>query len=51
MQMIESRNQTTHTYNEEVVDRIVNAITGAYLNEFTRLETTLNTVRSAEQAS
>ena len=49
MQMIESRNQTTHTYNEEVVDRIVNAITSTYLNEFARLETTLNTLRSAEE--
>ena len=51
MQMIESRNQTTHTYNEEVVDRIVRAITSTYLNEFAHLETTLNTLRSAEQAS
>ena len=48
MQMIESRNQTTHTYNEETVDRIATAITSTYWKEFARLETTLETLRAEE---
>jgi nucleotidyltransferase substrate binding protein (TIGR01987 family) len=34
MAMIESRNQTSHTYNEETADQIANAIFSRYVAEF-----------------
>ena len=34
MAMIKSRNQTTHTYNEETAAEIAAAITSSYLAEF-----------------
>lgn len=48
MQMIQSRNQTTHTYNEETVDQIVTAITEAYVAEFTRLQAKLEQLQAEE---
>ncbi len=41
MQMIQSRNQTTHTYNETTVDQITKVITESYVQEFTQLESRL----------
>lgn len=38
MEMIKSRNLTSHTYNEETTKEIVVAITGSYYNEFVQLE-------------
>lgn len=35
MEMIKSRNRTTHTYNEETANEIAEAITSSYLAEFT----------------
>jgi nucleotidyltransferase substrate binding protein (TIGR01987 family) len=51
MQMIQSRNQTTHTYNEETVELIVTAITSAYMAEFARLQATLERLRSEEPSA
>jgi len=34
MEMIKSRNQTSHTYNQEIADAIVEGISGAYLPLF-----------------
>lgn len=38
MAMIKSRNQTTHTYNEETADEIGAAITSSYLAEFGKFQ-------------
>lgn len=38
MAMIKSRNQTTHTYNEETADEIATAITSSYLAEFEKFQ-------------
>ena len=38
MNMIESRNQTSHTYNEEVAKEIVKNIKEHYLNQFLMLK-------------
>jgi nucleotidyltransferase substrate binding protein (TIGR01987 family) len=46
MQMIQSRNQTTHTYNEETMEQIAAAITDVYVAEFARLQTKLEQFRS-----
>lgn len=34
MEMIKSRNQTSHTYNEDTADEIAEAITTRYFTEF-----------------
>lgn len=41
MNMIESRNQTSHTYNEEVAKEIVKNIKELYFNQFLLLENKL----------
>jgi nucleotidyltransferase substrate binding protein (TIGR01987 family) len=38
MAMIESRNQTSHTYNEEIADQIARAILSRYLPRFEQFE-------------
>ncbi|MCF6271074.1 MAG: nucleotidyltransferase substrate binding protein [Melioribacteraceae bacterium] len=38
MNMIESRNQTSHTYNDEVAKEIVKNIKEFYFNQFLKLE-------------
>jgi nucleotidyltransferase substrate binding protein (TIGR01987 family) len=48
MQMIQSRNQTAHTYNEETVEQIVTAILNAYAAEFAHLQTRLEELRAEE---
>ena len=48
MQMIQSRNQTTHTYNEEIVEQIVAAVTGGYIKEFDSLQKKLEQLRAEE---
>ena len=48
MQMIQSRNQTTHTYNEETMQQIAAAITDVYVAEFARLQTKLEQFRAEE---
>ena len=41
MAMIESRNQTSHTYNQETADAIADAILSRYVAEFEKLRETL----------
>lgn len=41
MRMIESRNKTSHTYNEKTADEIVQAVTEQYYPAFCELEQTL----------
>jgi nucleotidyltransferase substrate binding protein (TIGR01987 family) len=49
MQMITSRNQTTHTYNEETVQDICSAIVNEYARTFAQLRQRLANLR--EQAT
>jgi len=42
MEMINSRNLTSHTYNEETTKQIINKITSSYYNSFIQLENKLN---------
>ena len=39
MQMIENRNETTHTYNEEIADEIAEAILSLYVPQFEKFQT------------
>lgn len=48
MQMIVSRNETTHTYNEETVERIVAVIKNDYAAEFAQLQSRLEQLRDQE---
>jgi nucleotidyltransferase substrate binding protein (TIGR01987 family) len=49
MRMITSRNQTTHTYNEETVEDICSAIVNEYAGTFAQLRQRLTNLR--EQAT
>jgi len=49
MDMVQSRNQTSHTYNEETAKEIVAAIKGDYFVEFIKLQATLNELKEEEQ--
>ena len=42
MQMVESRNKSSHTYNKETTDEIVNAIIDDYFAAFRALNEKLN---------
>ena len=48
MQMIQSRNQSTHTYNEEMMTQIVTAVIQTYMAEFTKLQSKFEQLHSAE---
>ena len=48
MQMIQSRNQSTHAYNEEMMTQIVTAVIQTYMAEFTKLQSKFEQLRSAE---
>lgn len=49
MDMIKSRNLTSHTYNEAVAAQIAAAIRGDYLAEFKALQVTLEKLKQEEQ--
>lgn len=49
MDMIKSRNQTSHTYNQETVEAIVAAIIDYYFAEFEALQARLTRLREKEQ--
>jgi nucleotidyltransferase substrate binding protein (TIGR01987 family) len=49
MDMIQSRNQTSHTYNEETVKKIVTAIEIDYFGEFEKLQIKLNELKEKDQ--
>ena len=51
MQMIQSRNQSTHTYNEEMMTQIVTAVIQTYMAEFTKLQSKFEQLRSTESKS
>ena len=45
MNMIKSRNQTSHTYNQDIVQEIVLDILNCYYNEFINLQKKLETLK------
>ncbi len=49
MDMIQNRNLTSHTYNEETCDEISTAILDHYYAEFVELRSTLEKLSKAEQ--
>jgi nucleotidyltransferase substrate binding protein (TIGR01987 family) len=49
MDMIRSRNLTTHTYNESTVLEIVEAVTDDYFEAFNALQVKLNKLKEEEQ--
>ena len=49
MEMIVSRNLTSHSYNEDTADQIADAVTGTYFGLFKTLEAKLETLRSGNQ--
>lgn len=49
MDMIQSRNETSHTYNDETAHKIVLAITGRYYQEFSALENKLKDLAKKDQ--
>jgi len=49
MDMIESRNQTSHTYNEETTKKISKAILDDHYDEFVKLQKKLEELVKKEQ--
>lgn len=49
MDMIESRNQTSHTYNEKTAKAIVQAVLNNYYQEFLKLQKKLKDLQEKEQ--
>ena len=45
MEMIDSRNQTTHTYNQETTAKIVSAVTHSYFAEFEEMQTRMKKLK------
>ena len=50
MEMVKSRNLTSHTYNQEVAHAIALAIQNTYATEFARLWDTLEKMKQSESA-
>lgn len=48
MQMIESRNQTSHTYDETIAAKIVSAIIEVYFAEFQSFQSRMEKLKEAE---
>ena len=48
MEMIKSRNQTTHTYDEETAAEIVDAVINSYFAEFEALQARLEKLKEEE---
>lgn len=51
LEMIQSRNMTSHTYDEKTAGQIINLVVNKYINEFILLEKKLGDIRSKEQDS
>ena len=49
MEMIDSRNQTTHTYNQEVVTKIVSAVRHTYFAEFAQLKSGMEVFKKEQE--
>ena len=50
MQMIKSRNLTSHTYDEETVEEIIDLILGSYVFAFEALEKKLSEIMKASES-
>ena len=50
MDMIKSRNLTTHTYDQTTASKIASAILDSYYSEFDALRITLNKLKQEEQS-
>lgn len=48
MDMIKSRNLTSHTYDEKTAEKIVSAVHGQYIHEFIKLEERLTKLKDDE---
>lgn len=48
MEMIKSRNETSHTYNEDTTEKIVQAIRDSYFQAFVELQKTLTALAEKE---
>ncbi len=48
MEMIQSRNLTTHTYDEATGAKIVSSVTHVYFSEFEDLENTMNRLKEEQ---
>lgn len=48
MDMIKSRNRSSHTYDEKITEEIVQSIRNHYLKEFLQLEDALNQIKDVE---
>ena len=44
MDMIKSRNESVHTYNENTADKIANKVTNQYFSEFINFQTKMKTL-------
>jgi nucleotidyltransferase substrate binding protein (TIGR01987 family) len=51
MDMLQSRNKTSHSYNEETADEIVEYIFSTYYELFVEFEATMENLRSGPQSS
>jgi nucleotidyltransferase substrate binding protein (TIGR01987 family) len=49
MEMVVSRNLTSHSYNEETADEIAHAVINTYFNLFKELESKMENLRSGNQ--
>lgn len=49
MDMIRSRNKTSHTYNKETAEEIFSAIVGDYYRAFKQFQRKMEEIRSGEQ--
>ncbi len=49
MNMLVSRNLTSHSYNEDTADEIASAVVNTYFSLFKNLETKLESLRSGKQ--
>lgn len=49
MDMIRSRNKTSHTYNQETADEIFNAIVDHYYKAFKQFQQKMKEIKSGEQ--
>ncbi|MFK7971643.1 MAG: nucleotidyltransferase substrate binding protein [Bacteroidia bacterium] len=45
MEMIRSRNKTSHTYNEETAEEVVNSVVGIYFDLFKSMERTFERIK------
>ncbi len=48
MEMITSRNETTHTYNQETITKIVSAVTHSYFAEFEDFQVRMTKLKKEE---